>query len=75
MVLHSAGDNSAERMLDPTETTVSVSESVGAVAKLAVAPSATLMLRMYGIPARYVSGFVIEPEVLQQETENGWEKT
>ena len=35
------------------------------------ASAATLMLRMYGIPARYVSGFVIEPEVLQQETENG----
>ena len=36
------------------------------------ASAATLMYRMYGIPARYVSGYVLEPQLFEpSETENG----
>lgn len=34
------------------------------------ASAATLMYRMYGVPARYVSGFVVEPSDLTAETDD-----
>ena len=39
------------------------------------ATTATLMLRMYGIPARYVTGFAAPPSAFSQNAQGDWEST
>lgn len=36
------------------------------------AAAATLMYRLYGIPARYVSGYVVQPSSFEQQEDGGW---
>lgn len=36
------------------------------------ATAATLMYRLYGIPARYASGYMVQPDTFEQQEEGSW---